>query len=159
MKSILTILLLTCVGINVAQADCNIGSSVFTLDTSVGDFRGVNASAGCFYQGLVGVRGTYMIGAEDETVNGVKVDIDKMYSADIIVNLPLSDSFYPYLTAGNTWVTVKASANGHAATAKEDFTTYGAGLHYDIRESVGCNAEYKDMDGADMYSIGCQAQF
>ena len=142
-----------------AYADCNIGTSVFTIDTDIGDFRGVNVSGACFYKGLVGARATYMIGSEDETYQGVSVDLETMYSADVIINLPLSDSFYPYLTAGNTWVEAKASANGHSATLKDDFTTYGAGLHFDVKESVGVNAEYKNLDGDDMFMFELVAQF
>lgn len=144
---------------NVAIADCNIGTSVFTIDTDIGDFRGVNVSGACFYKGLVGVRGTYLLGAEDETVSGVRVDLEEMRSLDLIINLPLSDSFYPYLTAGQTWVEAKASAGGYSATVKDDFTTFGFGLHFDVKESVGVNAEYKNLDGDDMFMFELVAQF
>lgn len=143
----------------VAYADCNIGTSVFSLDTGVGDFRGVDVSGTCFYKGLVGARVSYMIGSEDETYQGVRLDLEEMYSADLIINLPLTDSFYPYLTAGNTWVEAKASAYGQSVTVKDDFTTYGAGLHYDVREAVGVEVEYKNIDGDDLFGFRLVAQF
>jgi len=142
-----------------AFADCNIGTSVFSLDTQVGDFRGVNVSGSCFYKGLVGARVSYMVGSEDETYQGVRLDLEEMYSADLIINLPLTDSFYPYLTAGNTWVEAQASAYGHSITVEDDYTTYGAGLHYDVRESVGVEVEYKNIDGDDLFGFRLVAQF
>jgi len=142
-----------------AYADCNIGTSVFNMDTNVGDFRGVDVSGACFYKGLIGARVSYMIGSEDETYQGVRLDLEEMYSADLIINLPLTDSFYPYLTAGNTWVEAKASAQGYSVTIEDDFTTYGAGLHYDVREAVGVELEYKNIDGDEVFAARLVAQF
>ena len=142
-----------------AYADCNIGSSVFTLDAGEADFRGVQVSAGCFYKGIVGARATYMLGAHDETLNGLKIELEDMYSFDAILRLPVSDSFYPYVTMGNTWVEVETSYQGYSANFEDDFTTYGAGLHVDILEDVGFNFEYKRIDDADQLMFELVTQF
>jgi opacity protein-like surface antigen len=142
-----------------AEADPYIGTSVFTMDTSVGDFRGVDLNVGFRAGDILEFRASYMIGAEDETYQGVAVELDKKYGLDVIVNLPLSDSLNPYLSVGNTWLEAKASAGGYSASAKDDFITYGAGMRFDIRESVSVYGEYKDIDGADVFSVGLLANF
>jgi len=157
--AILGALFLVCVyGAN-THADAYIGTSVFTLDTEVGDFRGVDVNAGYRAGEILEFRVSYMLGAQDETYQGVNIELEQKYGADLIVNLPLSDTLNPYLSVGNTWMKAKASYQGLSATAKDDFATYGAGMRFDVREAVSVYGEYKDMDGTDMFSLGFTANF
>ena len=142
-----------------AKSDPYIGTSIFTMDTDVGDFRGVDLNVGFRAGEILEFRASYMIGAQDETYQGANVELDKKYALDVIVNLPLSDSLNPYLTAGNTWLEAKADYQGYSASAKDDFITYGAGLRFDVREAVSLYGEYKDIDGADVFSVGLTANF
>lgn len=142
-----------------AKSDPYIGTSIFTMDTDVGDFRGVDLNVGFRAGEILEFRASYMIGAQDETYQGVSVELDKKYGVDLIVNLPLSDSFSPYLTVGNTWLKGKASAGGYSASASEDYITYGMGMRFDIREAVSIYGEFKDIDGSDVFSLGLTANF
>ena len=142
-----------------AKADAYIGTSVFTLDTDVGDFRGVDLNLGYRIGEILELRGSVMLGAQDETYEGVSLSLEQKYGIDLIVNLPLSDTFNPYLLAGNTWLKAKASYHGYSATEKDDFVTFGAGLRFDVREAVSVYTEYKDVDGSDVFAVGLTANF
>ena len=142
-----------------AEADPYIGTSVFTLDTDVGDFRGIDLNAGYRAGEILEVRAHYMLGAEDESVDGVKVELDQMYGVDVIVNIPLSDTLNPYVLAGNTWVKAKGSYGGYSISEKDDFVTFGAGVRFDVREAVSVYFEYKDVDGTDSLGLGFTSNF
>ena len=142
-----------------AEADAYIGTSVFTLDTDVGDFRGVDLNLGYRIGEILEVRGSVMLGAQDETYEGVNLSLEHKYGIDLIVNLPLSDTFNPYLLAGNTWLKAKASYHGYSESASDDFVTFGAGLRFDVREAVSVYTEYKDVDGSDVFAVGLTANF
>jgi len=136
-----------------------IGTSVFTLDTEIGDFRGVDINAGYRIGEILEFRGSYMITAQDESYQDVNISLENKYGIDLIVNIPLSDTLNPYITVGQTWMKAEASAYGYSASGSDDFTTYGAGMRFDVREAVSVYGDYKDIDGADMFSLGFTANF
>jgi len=138
----------------VAVADAYIEPSVFTLDTDVGDFRGVNITGGIAFNEYVGVRGSYMVSAGDETYQDVKLELTDMYGADLVLSLPVGDSASIYGFGGRTWMDAEASYMGYSATAKSDYTTYGLGLKFAVRESFGFFGEVKNIDGDTMLSAG-----
>lgn len=152
--AILGVLFLGCIyGANV-NADFNIGTSIQSLDTSAGDFRSVNITLGYDFTDLFGVRTTYMLTAEDESLDGVKLELTDMFSADLVLTLPLSDSFNPYLFAGRTYVEGEASYRGYSLGFDEDYTTYGIGLIFAVRESFSVYGEGRDVDGDLALSFG-----
>jgi len=165
MKSILAILILTFAGIGVARGDAFIGTSMFNLDTDVGDFNGVNLVGGYHFGdvlgGLFSVRGRYMILAEDETVNGARVELKDMWGGDIVITYPVSGAggLNPYAFIGQTKAKAKASKNGETASATDSATNYGAGLTYDVREAVTVSGELMDIDGSTMMSFAIKANF
>jgi len=142
-----------------AEADPYIGTSVFTLDSDVGDFRGVDLNAGYRFGELLELRGSYMLGAQDETYQGVSISLDKKYGVDLILNLPLSETIVPFVSVGNMWMKAKASAGGYSASVSDDFATYGFGVRLDIREAFSVVGEYKDVDGDTIFAIGMTANF
>jgi len=128
--------------------------TVFTLDTEVGDFRGVNLTGGYEFTENVAVRGTWMVGAEDETYRDVKISLEEMYGFDLVFTLPVTDSASVYAFGGQTWLEATASAGGYSASAKGDYTTYGLGLRFAARESVGFFGEVKNIDGDTALVVG-----
>ncbi len=142
-----------------AEADLNVSATVFNIDTDIADFRGINLDVGYDFTDLIGVRGSYMIGAEDEVVGGVNVEITDLYSFDAILRLPLSDTVMPYFTVGKLHIAAKASYAGYSATAEDNFTTYGAGIQFNLREAVTLSAEFKDISGDAMTMLRVQANF
>jgi len=142
-----------------AKADFNVSATVFNIDTDIADFRGINLDVGYDFTDLIGVRGSYMIGAEDEVVGGVNVEITDLYSFDAILRLPLSDTVMPYFTVGKLHIAAKASYAGYSATAEDNFTTYGAGIQFNLREAVTLSAEFKDIDSDLMTMLRVQANF
>lgn len=160
-KSILGVVLLAgfCFEASHCFADGNIGVSAFNIDTDVADFRGMNLDIGYDFTDLVGVRGSYMISSSDEVVNSVNIEITDMYSFDAILSLPFSDTLKPYFTIGKLYIDAKASYGGYSATASDSFTTYGAGIQYDLREAVSLSVEAKDIDGDLMTMISVTANF
>jgi len=141
------------------KADANIGVSAFNIDTDIADFRGINLDVGYDFSDILGVRASYMIGADDEVVGGVNVEITQMYSLDAIVSFPVSDSLNPFITVGQTHMAAKASYQGYSATASDNFTTYGAGLQFDLREAVSISGEVKNIEGDLMTLFSVQANF
>jgi len=160
-RTILGVILLagTCFNTSYCFADANIGVSVFNIDTDIADFRGINLDVGYDFNDIFGVRASYMIGSEDEQISGVNVEIDEMYSIDAIVTFPLSDSLNPYITVGQLHADLKADYMGYSASASDDFTTYGAGIKFDLREAVTVAFEFKDVDGDAMTMLRLQANF
>ena len=142
-----------------ANADPYIGTSVFTLDTDVGDFRGVDLNAGYRFGELLELRGSYMLGAQDETYQGVNIELDRKYGVDLIVNLPLSETIVPFVSVGNMWLKAKLNGGGYSASASDDFTTYGFGVRLDIREAFSVVGEYKYVDGDTIFALGMTANF
>jgi len=138
--------------------DFYVSPSVATIDAGEADFRVVNLTGGYDFNEYVGVRGSWMVGAEDETLDGVTFELDQMYGGDLVFSLPF-DSFSPYAFVGETWIKVNASYNGYSATASDSYTTYGLGLNFALRESAGLFVEYKDVDGADVISAGLKFEF
>ena len=137
-----------------AEAEPYIGTSVFTLDSDVGDFRGVNITGGIDVNDYVGFRASWMVGAQDETYQNVSVSLERLYGGDLVLTLPVTDSASVYSFVGQTWLEGKASYMGYSATAKGDYTSYGLGLKFAARESIGFFAEAKNIDGDVMLSAG-----
>ena len=161
LKTILGVILLGafCFETSYCFADATAGVSVFNIDTEVADFRGINLDVGYEFSDLLGVRASYMIGSEDEVVNGVNIEIDEMYAFDAILSLPISDSIKPFFTIGKLHIDAKASQDGYSASASDDFTTYGVGISFDLREAVTLSAEGKDIDGDLMTMVTFTANF
>lgn len=159
-KSILGVILaVACFAPSHCFADANIGVTAFNIDTDVADFRGMNLDVGYDFTDLIGVRASYMIGSEDEVVNGVNIEIDQMYAFDAILSLPLSDSLRPYFTIGKLHIKAKGSYGGYSETISDDFTTYGMGIQFDLREAVSISVEAKDIDGDLMTMASVTANF
>jgi len=157
--AILGVLFLGCIyGAN-AHADANIGVTAFNIDTDVADFRGMNLDVGYDFTDLIGVRASYMINSSDEVIGGVNISIDEMYAFDAILSLPLSDSLKPYFTIGRLHIDAKADYMGYSASASDDFTTYGMGIQFDLREAVSFSVEAKDIDGDLMTMLSVTANF
>ena len=162
MKISKTIMIVAVLGIftaPIAVADPNFGITVYNIDTDVADFRGINLDVGYEFTDLIGVRASYMIGSEDEVVEGVNIEIEDMYSFDAILSLPLSDNFIPYFTIGKLYVDLKADYMGYSESASDDFTTYGAGIKYNIREAVSFSGELKNIDGDLMTMLTLTSHF
>ncbi len=156
-KTVLGIILLAGCSFGASEAfadDLYVETSVFNLDTEIGDFRGVNITGGVNINEYIGLRGTYMVGAENETYQGVSISLEEMYGADLVLTLPVADSFSIYGFGGHTFMEAEASYNGYSATAKGDYTTYGLGGKYAVRESFGIFGELKSIDGDPMFSAG-----
>jgi len=139
---------------NTYAGDLYIEPSVFTLDTEVGDFRGVNITGGVNINEYIGLRGSYMVSAGDETYQDVNISLESMYGADLVLSLPVGDSASVYGFGGQTWMEAEASAGGYSAKAEGDYTTYGLGLKFSFRESLGFFGEVKSIDGDAMLSAG-----
>ena len=160
-KTVLALVLsiVFCFNTSHSFADPYIGTSVFTMDTDVGDFRGVDLNAGYRAGELVEVRLHYMLGAQDESYQGVSLSLEKKYGVDLIINLPLSDTFIPFVSVGNTWMEAKGTYQGYSASAKDDHATYGFGVRVAAREAVSFTAEYKRIDDIDLFALGITANF
>ena len=138
--------------------DFYISPSAVNLDTDAADFKLINITTGYDLNEYVGVRGSWMLSAKSEKLDGVTIDLDQMYGGDIVFSLPL-DRLSPYAFVGQTWVKVKASYHGFSATARDDFTTYGIGLNYSFQPGAGAFIEYKEIDGADSLIAGLKIEF
>jgi len=158
-NTILTILAIVILGAawgfsEKAEADAYVEPSVFTLDTDAGDFRGVNLTGGIQFTENFGVRGSWMVSAGDETYQDVSISLEQMYGGDLVFTLPVTDSASVYGFMGQTWMKAKGSYNGYSATAKDDFTTFGGGLKFAVRESFSLFGEVKNIDGDTLLSAG-----
>ncbi len=136
----------------------NAGGYVGTQAAVIGDddlsFNIVNVTAGYDFNDVFGVRGRYMLTANQDSIDGVNVDLDSAYGADVIFTLPLSKEFNPYLLMGRTEIEVTASYGGYSESADDGYTTFGGGVNYEINENVVINAEYLRMDDGDIESYG-----
>lgn len=160
-KTILGIILLagTCFNASHCFADgLYIAPSVSNIDAGEANFNLVNLTAGYDFNEYVGVRGSWMVGAETEIVDGVTLELDRMYGGDLVFSLP-GDSFSPYAFAGKTYVEVSASYNGYSATADDSYSTYGLGLNYSFNPTAGAFIEVKKIDDAESISAGLKIEF
>ena len=137
---------------SMVNAGAYVGTQVATLGDDDLSFNIVNAVVGYDFNEVVGVRTRYMVTSNDDSIDGVTVDLDSAYGADLIFSIP-SEGFNPYVLVGTTKIKVTGSYGGYSESASDSFTTIGAGLNYDINQSASLSIEYLRMQD-DVESLG-----
>lgn len=144
------------------------GYTFATLDL---DGAPSNADVGALF-----VRGGYQIneyialearlgeGVGDDTVSGVKLEIDNIYGGYVKVGLPTEVGLYPYALLGYTHAKLKASIPGESITSSDSDVSYGIGADYWFNKQLSAGLEYanfydKDGDKITGLTLGVNYKF
>ena len=158
MKKVL--LVLSMLFSSVVNAGLYIGGNVGTIDFGDVEFTTTQFVIGSQFNEYVGVELRHGRGIDEESIDGVTVELDSVYGGYLTLSAPLSDSLSAYVIVGKTWAEATASYGGYSESAKDDTGSVGLGARYSIREALTIRAEYmKYDDDVDGLSIGVQVNF
>ena len=135
------------------NAGAYVGTQVATLGDDDLSFNIVNAVVGYELNDVISVRGRYAVSSNDDKLDGVKVELDKAYGADLIISIPSDNGLNPYFLVGRTNIEVTGSYGSYSESEDDGFTTLGAGLNYQINEVAMLSVEYLHMEN-DVESLG-----
>jgi len=138
---------------SMVQAGAYVGTQAATLGDDDLSFNVINAVAGYEFNNVISVRGRYAVASNDDDLDGVKVELDKAYGADLIITIPSDNGLNPYFLVGRTNIEITGSYGGYSESEDDGFTTLGAGLNYAINESALLSVEYLHMEN-DVESLG-----
>ena len=163
-KNTMALLLSACMAVPAAAAAAAAGAEPgfyvgggYTFATLDIDGASSNADVGALF-----ARGGYQIneyialearlgdGVQDDTVDGVKLEIDNMYGGYVKVGRPSEVGLYPYALLGYTHVELKARVPGYSATSSDSDVSYGIGADYWFSRQLSAGLEYAnfyDKDG------------
>ena len=145
---------------SIVNAGLYIGGNVGTIDFGDVEFTTTQFVIGSQFNEYVGVELRHGRGIDEESIDGVKVELDSVYGGYLTLSAPLSDSLSAYVIVGKTWAEATASYGGYSESAKDDTGSVGLGARYSIREALTIRAEYmKYDDDVDGLSIGVQVNF
>lgn len=102
------------------------------------------------------------MGAGDDTVGGIDVELDNFYGAYIRGGVPAGEVFYPYAVLGYTKAKAEFSWNGGTYSDSESDFSYGVGADFSITENLKINAEYLsylDKDDAELTGFSAGVTF
>ena len=138
---------------SMVNAGAYVGTQVATIGDDDLSFNIVNAVVGYEVNDVISVRGRYAVSSNDDKLDGVKVELDKAYGADLIISIPSDNGLNPYFLVGRTNIEVTGSYGSYSESADDGFTTLGAGLSYQINEVAMLSVEYLHMEN-DVESLG-----
>jgi len=108
-------------------------------------------------------------GVGDDTIEvigfDVDVELDNMIGAYVRGGIPVSESFFPYVTVGYTRLELTASISGFGSESdSESDVSFGVGTDINVSQNIILNLEYMnyfDKDGAEIdgFSIGIARKF
>ena len=158
MKYILTVLLISLSSFSLASG--YIGTQAVNIGDDDLSFNGVNLIAGIDITKNIGIRGRYLLNSDDDSIDGVKVELESVYGVDAVLTFPMAGNLSPYVSIGRTEIEIRGSYGGYSETADDSFTSVGAGIKYDVNEKVVISAEYMRLDSdIDSFGAGIQLNF
>lgn len=99
------------------------------------------------------------VGLGDDSVEGVKVEIDTLVIASIRGQYNVTDSFGVFLQPSYGRLEATATFNGRTATSDDWEFGFGGGASFKVSDSFSIEAMYEAFDEADVLSIGFRTTF
>ncbi|MCG8394814.1 MAG: porin family protein [Pseudomonadales bacterium] len=145
-------------------------SQEFDTDTLKIDSATVNA--GFEFTDFLALEARGGVGLDEDSQGIADFEMDHLYGGYVKLGAPVGDTLRPYVIGGYTKVKGKVSADGTVAGVNYSFSdtetfedeSYGAGLDFNITDTVGANLEYMryvDTDDEEIsgISVGLRSAF
>lgn len=147
-----------------AQGDVELSAGYSNVDVGSADVGALTARGSYFFTRHLGVEGEASLGVKDDTVNGVKVELDHSVGAFGVVRAPISDRFQLFGRLGYATSELSASAPlVGSASGDFDGVAYGVGAKFFATERFGVRGDFTKYEGdnadADVFSIGAVMRF
>lgn len=135
------------------------GAHYTIIDGGVVDFTGVTFRGGYSFNDFVSMEGRYTMPTGGRKVHGVKYELDYVIGAYLVLTLPITDEFNPYFIVGHSENSITSSTD-RSRTFKDQSTSTGFGVKYQIRENWTADAEYlQSFNDIDQISFGLRLNF
>jgi len=127
-----------------------VGFSSISLDGTDVDFDAYIFILGYKVNSMLSIEGRYIDVPNAEPGDGVQLDLDDVYSAYVMVTLPMSDKVNPYFMAGATHARATVAEYSYydeSVEISDSYTasSYGMGLKYDISSTFTVRAEFSQL--------------
>lgn len=103
------------------------------------------------------------VGVKNDTVEGVKIELESVLSAVVRFEVLLTESFYLHVSPSYGRYQAKASASFAGVSAFVRDSSYdfgiGGGLGFRIGPHFSLEAGYENIDGLDVIQIGSRYRF
>ncbi len=114
------------------------------------------ARAGYQLNQNVAIEGRLGLATDDDTINGVNIDIKDMYGIYLKAGMPTQVGLYPYVLLGMTHAKVEARGRFVSASDSGSDISYGFGADYWFTSQVSAGLEftqYYDKDDAEVSGL------
>lgn len=122
-----------------------VGYNLLTYDESPfsdADLSAVDVGIGMFFNKNFGVEARLGVGLGDDTISGIKLELNNYFGIYARGEIPLPNRFSVYGLLGVAAVDLKASAGGIQASAVDNDISYGVGVMYSINNKSSVGLEY-----------------
>ncbi|MBF1801028.1 porin family protein [Alloalcanivorax profundimaris] len=128
--------------------------------------------AGIEFNDYIGLEARGGMGFEEDSQGIVDFELDNMYGGYVKLSAPLAESVHPYIIGGYT--KLKGTVKAEGSVAGIDYSvdddehyegeSYGAGIDFNLTDTVGANLEYmryydQDEEEISGISVGLRSAF
>ena len=141
-------------------------------DTDTLKIESATINAGYEFTDFLALEARGGLGFDEDSQGIVDFDMDHLYGGYVKLSAPIGEKIRPYVIGGYTKVKGEVSANGTLAGVDYSYSdtetfedeSYGAGLDFNITDTVGANLEYMryvDTDEEEIsgISVGLRSAF
>ncbi len=130
----------------VEQIDVNLGMIQARGGLALNDYIAFEAELG--------------FGVSDDTLAGVKVEMERQYGAYVVVKAPVADRISAFGRLGYADYEIKATAGGATASGEGNAAVFGLGVEGEITEKDAVRAEFGRFgDDANVWSLSYVRRF
>lgn len=99
------------------------------------------------------------LGVSDDSVSGIKVEVDRYIGLVVKPNMDINEQFNVYLDLGYVDIQLEASAGGESLKDSSSEFMWGVGGEVAFNESIYGTIGYSDIDGADGVQVSIGMRF
>lgn len=125
------------------------------------DLNGLGLLGGYRFNENIAIEGRYITGVGDDTILGVKTELESYVGVNLLGNIPLAEGFSLYGSLGYGNATIRLSDNTGAVEDDDSSVSYGAGLQYTAGNFAlrGGYESLYDKDGVSAAGLNVTATF
>jgi len=147
-----------------SAADLYAGGSYAVLDSDDVTLNAIYGRFGASFNDNISAEARLGFGVGDDSVDGIKVELDNLYGVYVRGGIPAGEVFYPYAILGYSKAKGTASGFGVSVSDSESDLSYGVGADFNVNETFKINAEYMsyvDKDDFELtgFSVGVAFSF
>jgi len=123
------------------------------------DLNGIGLVVGRDFSENFAVEIVAGVGAGDDSLYGVKIEVDRYYGLILKPNMDVSEKISIFLDLGYVDLQLKASGPGGKFTNSSSEFLWGVGAEVDFNDSIYGSIGYTDIDTSDGIQLGIGYRF